>query len=125
MRKLIILAALAIATLGLGQAPAKADWAIAIGQKGSTGYAWGTAWNYTSEADARKNALSNCRSNGPNCKVVATGAGQCIGLAIGLEDNAYGWAQDKTKRKAGQSALDQCTKYSNGDCEVKDVFCDE
>ncbi len=124
MRKMCLLAGAAVVVFNLGMSMAHADWAIAIGQNGSEKYAYGTAWNYTDAGEAKKNALSQCRKNGPNCKVVADGAGQCIGLAFGTTDNAYGWAQDEKKADAQAAALKECSKYSK-DCELKDSFCDE
>ncbi|MDR3494021.1 MAG: DUF4189 domain-containing protein [Ancalomicrobiaceae bacterium] len=124
MRGFLAITTLALTVLGAGTGAARADWAIAFGQSGSTGWAYGTAWNYDSAEEARRKALANCREKGPNCKIVAEESGQCGALAIGINDNAYGWAQGETKRKAARDARETCEKYSNGECEVKDSFCD-
>jgi hypothetical protein len=116
---------LALSVLAAGTGVARADWAIAFGQSGTDGWAYGTAYNYTSAEEARSDALKRCRAKGPNCKIVAKEAGQCGALAIGVNDNAYGWAQAETKRQASQNARDTCEKYSNGECEVKDSFCED
>ncbi|MDR3375979.1 MAG: DUF4189 domain-containing protein [Ancalomicrobiaceae bacterium] len=125
MRRIIAIAAFAVLVTGAGTNAALADWAIAFGQTGSTAWAYGTAWNYTNAADARKKALDNCRQKGKNCKIVAEEAGQCGALAIGSTDNAWGWSKGETRRVAAQSALDTCNKYSGADCEVQDSFCDD
>lgn len=125
MRGILTLAAFALIAVAAGTGAAQADWAIAFGQTGSTTWAYGTAWNYGTAAEARRKAMANCRAKGSNCKIVAEEAGQCGALAIGATDNAWGWAKGETKRVAAQSALDTCEKYSNGDCEVQDTFCEE
>ena len=126
MRKMFVVAGLAMMVAQAGVSVAHADWAIAVGQSTkSSAYVWGDAWNYTDAADARKKALANCRSNGPNCKIVGEGAGQCVALAFGVDDNAWGWAQEPNKRAAAKSALRQCAGQSAGECEVKEAFCEE
>ncbi|MDR3494023.1 MAG: DUF4189 domain-containing protein [Ancalomicrobiaceae bacterium] len=105
---------------------AHADWAIAIGRTGSEHWASGTAWNYSSASQARRKALANCRSQGPNCEIIAQDSGQCVALAFGKKDNAYAWAQRDTKSEARRAARQACEdKYSNGDCEISETFCDE
>jgi hypothetical protein len=125
MRKFLALAAFGLFAVVGGLETAKADWAIALGQSGATGWNYGTSWNFSNAEDARKKALSNCREKGSNCKIIAEEAGQCGALAIGTTDNAYGWAKGETKRVAEQSALETCNKYSKGECEVQDSFCDD
>ncbi|MDR3375978.1 MAG: DUF4189 domain-containing protein [Ancalomicrobiaceae bacterium] len=125
MRKFVAFTAFTLAILGANVSFAYADYAIAIGQKGSDGWALGWANNYTSAEEARKDALSKCRSEGPNCKIVAEDAGRCAAVAIGTSDNAWGWAPADTERAAKREALKVCQKYSNSDCEIKASFCDE
>ena len=126
MKRFLGSASLMAAIVLTGILPASADFAVAIHQTGKDAYSWGTAWNYSTLADARKHALSNCKSEtGKPCKVVSEGSGGCLALSFGINDNAYGWAKAQSKRQAAQNSLNECVKYSKSDCEVKDAFCEE
>jgi hypothetical protein len=125
MRKIAFIAIVAAGAFQAMTTMASADWAIAVGQEGHSGYAYGTAYNYDNTDDAHSKALSNCRSEGRNCKVVADGAGACAAIAFGKGDNAYGWSAGDTKREAERASVKECNKYSDGSCEVRSSFCDQ
>ena len=126
MHRFVAIGTFALVVFGAGVSVAHADWAIAIGRSGSEHWASGTAWNYSNASDARRKALANCRTQGPNCEIIAQDSGQCVALAFGVDDNAYAWAQRETKRQASRAAIDACeSKYSNGSCKVSETFCDE
>ncbi len=116
----------ALVVLPIFAAPgvARADWALALSQDGRTHWGYGSSWNQDTIATARRKALTGCAPHGENCKIVLDGAGGCVALAVGLNDNAWHARQAKDRREAAQAALDQCVKDSSGDCEVKHSFCD-
>lgn len=125
MRKFISISMMIAGFVGADIATASAEWAIAVGQRGSSRYAYGFSYNQSSSGVARRVAMQNCRSNGGGCEVVAEGSGSCAAIAFGTEDNAYGWSEGDSERQAARAAERKCLQYTNGgSCEVRDSFCD-
>lgn len=102
----------------------RADAALAFGQ-GSISSQWasGTAWNYGSSAEASETALNNCRSRGPNCRIMTTFKDTCVALAVQDRGNGYGWQIHADIATARQQALSICSKYGLS-CSLKAGFCD-
>ena len=100
--------------------PAQALGALSIGECG----AWGGAWNYSTEAEARSRALQECK--GKNCKVVVTLSGNCVAFAIDQARScgAWGWSTRSTKEAAEDVAVEQCRKSGGRNCRVRAQFCD-
>lgn len=125
MRKVIAFCMVIAGFIGADIVSASAEWAIAVGQGRNGHYGYGTAYNQSTMRDARNVAMENCRDNSSNCKLIDSGSGNCVGLAFGTEDSAYGWAYGDSEREAGRNALRKCLQYTNGsECEVRNSFCD-
>jgi len=125
MRSFTVTLIVAAGLFQAGTTIAAADWAIAVGQNGGARYAYGTAYNYTSSREARSAALSNCRSEGRNCQVVADGAGSCVAVAFSTVNNGYGWSSGDDKREASHGAMQKCHEFADSECEIRATFCDE
>lgn len=108
-----------------GSTSAHADWALAVGQTGAKAWAFGSSVVADDRAEARKNALSHCRDNGANCRVVLDGVGGCFALAVGTADNAWAAQQKRTRMLAASAAMAECLRSSPGDCEIKKTYCEE
>ena len=104
---------------------AKADWALAFSQDGGKHWGYGSSWNKSDTAEARRKALAGCAPHGPNCKIVLDGTGGCVALAVGIGDNGWQARQAETRLEAARLALQQCVKSSSGDCEIKHTFCED
>lgn len=79
------------------------------------GFSYGSAYNYSTEEEARTKALERCRSTKSDfrrklCTVVATFNGQCIAVAMDPKDGTpgVGWSIAETKEVAERHALAKC-----------------
>ena len=101
-------------------ATVQARGALAIGDCG----AWGGAWNYDDDDDARERARNECK--GRNCKVVTSFDGLCAAFAYDRARTcgAWGWATRQRQRDAEEVAMDECEKAGGRDCQVRARFCD-
>jgi hypothetical protein len=106
---------------------AVAAGAYAFGQKpGPTGWSSGSAYNYSSQAEAQNQAMSRCRARkeaGEYCKVIATITGKCFAFAVQDNANGYGWNTAETLPEAQRLAMNRCTSYGKS-CSIRDGFCD-
>lgn len=97
-------------------APAAADWAVALGQSGNP-----IVVRYRGEDEARRDALSTCKTLAQGCKVAASGGDGCVALATTGE--RWGVGKGGSKKRAGQIALQQCAALNVGPCKVVHDFC--
>jgi len=112
---------LAIATVMLVTATrARAAGALAIGTCG----AYGEAFDFHSDDEARKSALSKC--NGETCRVVATVKNGCAAFAIDFKNacGGHGWGKAGKLGRAQNVALRACYHDGGKDCVIRTFFCD-
>ncbi len=125
LERAVVAVMLAASMTAMAPVGAQADWAVAFGQTGEKGWAFGTSVKPDDKAAARKTALSHCRDMGSNCKIILDGEGGCVALAVGLVDNAWAVEQRDTRLAAAKFALKECVSEADGDCEIKKTFCEE
>ncbi len=123
---LAVIAALA------GEAPARAEGAVAVGQPkdvAASGYAIGMSGNYKTEAEAKERALKECRSGdaAPEstrklCKVVRTFKKACVAAALDPKDGTpgAGWAMATNRPEAETAAIVACRKTAG---KAREEFC--
>src|ERR1700694_4653183 len=90
--------------------PGVAEGAIAIAQPPNIvkqGFAFGTAWNYSTVEEARSVALERCRKTKDEarralCKVVRTFHNECVAVSMDPKDGTpgTGWAVEANAEKA-------------------------
>jgi len=111
--------ALVAASLVLAPLPAQAAGALAIGACG----AYGFAYDFRPDQDARRAALSSCEGD---CKVVAEVRRNCAAFAVDLKNicGSYGYAAAGRLGLAQNQALRQCSLYGGKDCVIRAYVCD-
>ena len=82
--------------------PPPADMYAAIAVSDTGGYGW--ANNYNTMDAAKAAAMTRCRQNGGNCRLVAWRQNGCVALADGGR-GARGWSSGSSLNEAEQSAL--------------------
>lgn len=128
-------------TASAALAPAHAFGAIAIGQTANgvavDGLVYGTSWDYATQEEANREALSGCRSeeNQDNpqavkqCKVADTFHHQCYAVALDSRGGAgVGFAIANDERSAKNQAQGNCTAAAGSGggqfCKVVESNCD-
>lgn len=86
----------------------------AIAYSFSTGTS-GSAWDYSTEADASYNARRSCGQS--DCKTLLTFANECGAVAMGA-NGAWGGGYGDSENEASSSALRTCRKYGGTSCRV-------
>lgn len=111
-----LLAAIAVCSAG----SANASGALAIGACG----AFGHAYDYATEAEARAAAMAQC--SGQGCRVVAVIRNSCAALAIDGANpcGAHGFASAPRLGNAQNNALRQCYRFGGKDCVIRAWACD-
>jgi len=119
--------------------PADAAGALAVGTTANVakdGIAFGTAWNYESEAKARDVALDNCKKfKGAaravrQCRLVGSFDGECYAISMDpkVGTPGAGWAIAATKALAEARATDNCRAAAGRGrtefCKVTESNCD-
>ena len=126
-KRLVGLTSVAAVLVMAGSGIAVAAGAYALGQRpGPTGWSGGSAYNYTSEAEAKDQAMSRCRERkeaGEYCKIIATINGKCFAIAVQDGGNGYGWNTAATLPEAQRLAMNRCTGYGKS-CSIHQSFCD-
>lgn len=80
-------------------------------------------WNARSQADADADALSDCRTQTANCRIVARfGPRMCIAAAKDVSTGAVGWAVDSNLSSARNRALALC-RDGRFNCVVEIAGC--
>jgi hypothetical protein len=98
-------------------------WYAAIA-KSSAKPEWGASWREASESAAHRDALLVCaRSGSTDCKVVRSGANNCLSLAES-PDGAWA-AADSTYDRADaiSKATNACRKFGGSNCAVVVTPC--
>ena len=115
----------------------RAEGALAVAQPldvAEDGFYFGTAYRYSSGAEAREAALERCRKAkseklGNLCKLTRTFTHECVAVAMDPKDGTpgVGWAVEKSKQAADAKALAACRATAKGReefCEISDSGCD-
>jgi hypothetical protein len=99
-------------------------WYSSIAKSVAT-YAWGASWHETTQAAADQSAVLSCAKSGQkDCKVVMTGANNCLSLAESSPDGIWGAAaSDMDRQGAIVSATNTCRKYGGKNCSVVVTPC--
>jgi hypothetical protein len=120
------------AVFNLHATPALAEGAIALAQPPNIvkqGFAFGTAWNYSTVEEARSMALERCRRTKDEarralCKVVRTFHNECVAVSMDPKDGTpgTGWAIEADAEKAEAAALAECKATAGANrrkyCEI-------
>jgi Domain of unknown function (DUF4189) len=126
-KRLVVLTSVLAVLVMAGGGIAVAAGTYAFGQKpGPTGWSSGSAYNYSSQAEAQNQAMSRCRARkeaGEYCKIIATVTGKCFAVAVQDNANGYGWNTADTLPEAQRLAMNRCTGYGKS-CSIRDGFCD-
>jgi Domain of unknown function (DUF4189) len=99
-------------------------WYAAIA-KSTSSINWGAAWHEASQAAASRDALLSCaRAGHHDCKVVISGANNCLSLAVSASDGAWGTADSDIDRSTAISkATTNCRHYGGSQCTVVVTPC--
>jgi hypothetical protein len=92
--------------------------AIAYGERSR---AFGYSFDQGDAARAERVALTNCRKNGDDCKVVSSFSNACAAVAAGGKGR-FAAAEAKTRDQAETEALAACGR-GDGKCEVEVWSC--
>lgn len=93
--------------------------AIAYGERS---HAFGYSFDQDSAAAADRTAMSNCRKNGDDCKVVTSFTNTCAAVASGAKDK-FAAVQAASRKQAEADALAACGKSAGGKCEIEVWTC--
>lgn len=99
---------------------ARAAGALAIGSCG----AYGSAFDFRNDAQARKSALAKCKNS--SCRVVATVKHGCAALAVDYANacGGHGWGKSARLGAAENEALRGCYREGAKECVIRTFFCD-
>lgn len=105
-------------------APARAEGIHAAIAISTTTGAYGYAFNFNTEQQARDGALSECRkrTQAQDCRVYATFFRQCVAIARST-NNAFGWALGYPNDERPERALNECAARNGQGCKVVERFC--
>jgi Domain of unknown function (DUF4189) len=120
-RVLRIAAATVVCLLTCGtQVTAQGYAAVAIGERG----AWGASLGLSTANAANADAVRRC---GGNCRVVMTGPGRCVAVAVSSRGGIwYGYAYGNDRQTVQRIAMKGCTdRAPGGSCAIKHVNCVE
>jgi hypothetical protein len=99
-------------------------WYAAIA-KSSSSINWGASWREPSMAAAVRDAQRSCeRAGSRDCKIVVSGANNCMSLAISRRDGFWGSADSNTDRSMAISkAMNACRRVGGRQCSVVVTPC--
>jgi hypothetical protein len=108
----------AITVAGIGMAAAAG--ALAVGQCG----AYGQAFGYRDLDGAQTSALEQCKS--PGCRIVAALRGSCAALAVDVTNpcGVSGSGQALRLGVAQNTALRKCYRGGGKECVIRTFVCD-
>jgi hypothetical protein len=119
--RMLLIAAVALASLSMVSGKAVAASADAFGQ-GDDG-AWRN-WHFfnPNQQDADSGALRGCNRMGGGCEIIARPSNTCFALAVMTFGNGYGWSTNTDRGTAVNEAMSRCTEM--GGCIPEDSFCE-
>jgi len=119
--KRCVLRAAIVSVVGLaGISAAAAAGALAVGQCG----AYGQAFGFRTVDAAQDSALGQCKGSG--CRIVATLRRSCAALAVDISNpcKAQGSGRDARLGVAQNMALRQCYQGGGKECVIRTFVCD-
>jgi Domain of unknown function (DUF4189) len=134
----IILGTVTAAAIAWLPVPAIAAGALAVGYSGNPneGVAFGTSWNFKTEAEARTAALRRCLDfkGAPKavnfCKVDGSFVDGCLAIAFDSKDDSpgMGWAIAGDRESAQRRAIEICRDHAPSSrrqyCKLATVKCE-
>jgi hypothetical protein len=103
--------------------PSKMTTAYGALAYGIDSTAWGFSYRQSSAAAADRVALSGCKPNGDDCKVVYHFSNTCAALAAVEDEGVFATANASSKGKAEQAALAACARQNGDGCVVEVSTC--
>jgi Domain of unknown function (DUF4189) len=104
-----------------GNQPARISYgALAYGVQST---AWGYSYGKGSVAEAAREALSGCKPNGDDCKVVYDFHNTCAALAAVESKGVFASAYAPSKAGAEAAAMADCKRQYGNDCAVEVSAC--
>jgi hypothetical protein len=99
-------------------------WYAAIA-KSSASADWGASWREPSMAAATRDAQLSCvKAGGRDCKIVVSGANNCMSLAISRSDGFWASADSNYDRSTAISkAMNACQRVGGRQCAVVVTPC--
>ena len=119
----ILFAVAALLVMAMARPAAAQGVYGAFALSSSTG-AYGFAYNFNTQEEARQRALAECvkRTSSGDCKVSANIVRNCIAVARG-NNNVFGWAIGWPVDERPERALNECAGANGADCKVVAQFC--
>jgi hypothetical protein len=94
--------------------------AIAYGAKST---AYGYSADQRTQQEAERGALTDCRSNGDDCKLVASFSNNCAAVAAIESKGVFSTGSGATDREAEDAALKACERSHGKGCEIEVWDC--
>jgi hypothetical protein len=94
--------------------------AIAYGAKST---AYGYSLDQHTQQAAERGALADCRSNGDDCKVVASFADSCAAVAAIESKGVFSTGNGPTEQEAKDAALKTCEHTQGRGCQLEVWTC--
>lgn len=103
--------------------PAAAEGAYAFAQGPNGEWSGGSAFNYSTAAEAQARALEYCGRRASTCTILAAVSNRCFAIAVQHGNNGYSWSYGADQSEANNTALRGCAKL-RASCSVQASFCD-
>jgi len=89
---------------------------------GRTSGAWGSSYQWESQAKAESVALENCKKHGDDCEVMVWFHDYCAAVAADDGAGAY-WALGDGEGEAREKAQGKCVEAGGKNCEIEAAQC--
>lgn len=89
---------------------------------GRTSGAWGSSYQWNSQAKAESVALQNCQKYASDCEVMVWFHDECGAVAAGDGETAF-WALGDGEGQARENAQSKCEQGGGKNCEVQAAQC--
>jgi uncharacterized protein DUF4189 len=83
---------------------------------------FGYSYNYGSQEEARRRAMSECSKHASTCSVKGSFSNTCVSVAR-AGNGAMGWAWGHGRREDDKLAMDECRNNRGNDCTLQARFC--
>ena len=89
---------------------------------GRTSGAWGSSYQWDSQAKAESTAMQNCQKNGNDCEVMVWFHDECGAVAAGDGGTAF-WGLGDGEGQAREDAVNKCVQGGGKNCEIEAAQC--
>jgi hypothetical protein len=89
---------------------------------GRSSRAWGSSFQWDSEAKAESVAMQNCQENGDDCEVIVWFHDEC-GAVAASDGGAAFWGLGDGEGQAREDAVNKCVKGGGKNCEIEAAQC--